>query len=457
MFIPLDRQSSASLTRQLYEQLQLKIISGELPSCYRLPASRVLAKELQVSRNLVTEVYDTLKVEGYIESRSGSGTFVSSQTYLKSYKILTELNTPEKNQTSSENKSEEIRFETGIPDSLFPRTHWGRCLRDASINSHENILDYGNYNGIPQLQESLKQWLSIHKGIQCRSEQIFIFSGTHQGLDLLKELYSKNKDQMIIEDPNLPSIRSKKIKSISIDGAVPWLNDIEKSDNLKAIAVTPSHSYPLGRIMTIQKRIKLIEIAQKKDFRIIENDYDGELIYKGPVLSSMHLLAPGWVIHLGSFNGTMYPALRLAYMIVPEDLLERVGSLKNKMSFICPAIEQLALAEFIDRGYYDDHLIKLKKHFYKSYNLLADLLQKAFGNRVEIMGIGAGQYLTARFPGVDFIGELTVKMKKAGLFVQYAYDCAENPSEYSNILVFSFGKLNREQITRGIAILEQLF
>ena len=451
IFIRIDRDSPLSLTRQIYEQLQLKIISGELPVHYRLPASRTLAENLHVSRNLVTEVYETLKVEGYIEAVSGSGTFVSPNAVMRSYRSRGTESTAE-GPKEKPRSGHEIRFDTGIPDALFPRSHWGKCLREASVYCRPDTLDYGNDEGIPELRESLRQWLAIHKSIRCRSDQVFIFAGIHQALDLLKGFFKERNGEMAAEDPNLPSIRAKTFPTFPTGGKGPLIKDLENPGKLKAVLLTPSHSYPLARIMPIQTRVEILEHARQNGLRIVENDYDGELIYKGPTLSSMHLLAPDNVIHLGSLNGTMYPGLRLAYMVVPEELSADIGKCKTRYGYVGPSIPQLAMARFIDGGYYDDHLIRLKKHYSKQYRLLARLLTESFRD-VEILGIGAGQYLTARFPGLDFIGELTKRIEEAGLLLNYAYNCTNNPSEYADTIIFQLGKLDRHHLERGVNLL----
>lgn len=454
-FIKLDRKLSKSLTKQLYEQLQEKIISNEFPSNFKLPPSRTLANELHISRNLISEVYDTLKVEGYIYSKTGSGTFVSSNASF----ISTKQKVYESKITKEDcinNSTTKIIFETGIPEFLFPRGLWGRCLRDASITSSAEILGYGNNNGIPQFQKSIKRWLLIHKGINCLFNQILIFPGTHQSIDVLKKYFCIDNNQIIIEDPNLPSIRRKNLLSVTTDMAGLNIEKIDEEKNVSAVMVTPSHSYPLSQIMTIQRRIQLIQLAKKKNFYIIENDYDGELIYKGPIISSIYQLEPDKVIHLGSFSGTMYPSIKLSFMVVPIHLIEKISLIKSEMGFICPGVEQLSMTFFINNGYYDTHLLKLKKHFLKLYNFLVKLLKTSFNNNVEIIGIGAGQYIAARFIGYNFIGRLTDEIKERGLHIYYGYDCSIDPIKYSDIVILQFGKLDREQLIRGVKILDEV-
>ena len=460
LFIKLNRQADRSLTRQLYEQLPIKIVSGELPPLYKLPASRTLAEELHISRNLVTEVYETLKVEGFIESRSGSGTYVSKGASLKSFQSSEAETFSHRDQEEKTVNENHIYFNTGIPESIFPKGHWARCLRESVLYGDTELFGYGYNNGIPQLQESLKQWLALHKGIHCLSDQILIFPGTHQALELLMDLFSSKSGKMIIEDPQLPSIRDKAssykklTESVSIDDKGLVVEEIQKIENINSVLVTPSHHYPLSTIMTVQRRIQLIEYAVERNFWIIENDYDGELIYKGPVVSSIHLLSPEKVIHIGSFSGTMFPSIKLAYMVVPKILKEKITMKKGAMGYVCPSLEQLAMAKFIDHGYYDDHLIRLKKHFSRQYNFIIKILTDLFGNMIQILGIGAGQYITVRFKGLDFSGALWGEIQNAGVFPDFAFNCTDNKSELADILVFCFGKLTNDEIAKGISTLK---
>ncbi|WP_319563026.1 PLP-dependent aminotransferase family protein [Marispirochaeta sp.] len=456
IFFQLNRESPIPLSRQLYEQLQLRIVSGELLPGYRLPSSRRFARDHGISRNLVTEVYETLVIEGYLESRTGAGTFVSSGAVLKSFRPRLHESEPEEEKSV---KVSGVRFETGIPASLFPRGHWGRCLRDAVLYGRNELFGYGYTNGIPELQTSLRTWLGISKGIDCRKNQIMIFPGTHQAVRLLMELFTDDDRWGVIEDPLLPSLRTLvldsggKILPVPLDEEGMKTGEIPRDLAVKYLMVTPSHNFPLSGIMTIQRRIELIDYVRRTGAWIIENDYDGELIYKGPVLSSLYLLAPDKVIHIGSFSGTMYPGLKIAYMIVPQKLVESVVLQKERLRLTCPHLEQLALARFMDSGYYDAHVSRLKKHYFHLYRHLAARLNACFSGRVEILGIGAGQYLTARFPGTVFDEDLRKKLEKAGFSAYFGHDTTSCPGDYADILVFSFGMLDKEEISRGVDIL----
>ncbi len=460
IFIQLDRNSATSLTQQLYKQLQLKIVDGELPSGYRLPASRKLADELKVSRNLVTEVYETLNVEGFIESRPGSGSFVASGAMLKGFtRIKPESEVDVKVATRTENDS--VHFYTGIPEYLFPKGAWGRCLRDAALYADKDLYGYGYNESIPDLQKALRKWLGIHKGIQCSSEQILIFPGTHAAVALLLSVFSDRPGPAVIEDPSLPSLHSvisgfgRKITYISGNQKNGDARNNYSEPEPCFVLITPSHSYPMGEIMTVQRRIELLELLDDS-VPIIENDYDGELIYNGPVVSSMHLLAPDRVIHTGSMNGTLYPGLKMAYMVVPGKFVDRVSKAKVERGCTCPSLEQLALARFIESNEYDKHVIKLKKHYSKQYRFLNEELNRIFKGKMEISGIGSGQYITLRFPGLDLRGELRRKLEKAGFYCQYGWECSVSPELYKDVMVLCFGMLTRVEITKGIEILKSV-
>ncbi|GAJ02206.1 unnamed protein product, partial [marine sediment metagenome] len=279
----------------IFEQLRDKILRNELKSGEKLPSTRNLSEELNVSRNIIVGVYDQLIAEGYLESKEGSGTYVAENTHLPSYKTPAEYN----NKYISDEKIDRdiIDFNSGVPDlEKFPRSLWSKFLRYSFLDMPEYLLDYGRPQGLFDLRLTLSNFLLKTKGIKCYPDQIIILSGSSEGFLIIGKLLKPYYNNVIIEDPVYNGIQ-KIFKSLDIKFyPIPVDDKGIRSDlipeNIKNhfIIVTPSHQFPTGSVLPIQRRVKLIKLARNINTYIIENDYDSEFRYTGQQISSLHLL-----------------------------------------------------------------------------------------------------------------------------------------------------------------------
>lgn len=292
-FIMLDEKSSAPLYRQIYEAVRRAILNGEFHSTMLLPATRLLAKQLSVSRMTVINAYDQLVAEGYLETRAGAGTFVAAnlpEEFLQTTKVKSEKQRQEiaarkiKVSEYGKNRSENgamflshyggtvfVPFQQSLPaNDRFPFDVWARIARKQQKNPSTAILNYGSPSGYSPLREAVAAHLASARGVRCTSEQVIITSGTQQALDLIGRIFLEKKDDVWIKDPcclgarNIFAAMGARIVPVPLDGEGFDLERAQRtSSRARLVYVTPSHQYPLGITMSLKRRLNLLEWAGK--------------------------------------------------------------------------------------------------------------------------------------------------------------------------------------------------
>ncbi len=455
LHIPIDKESSLPLFRQVTEGLRQLILTGALPPDFKLPSSRKLALELGVSRNLVTNVYEQLEAEGYLVPRRGSGTFVASGSVLNHFNRDKSGSRSLQRKSSEKNRTDTIFFRTAVPVNHFPRSKWAETLRDAALYSPDEDWEYGQREGLASLRNELKTYLHRAKGIQCRPDQIFIVDGTSQALIICSQVLCLQTGTIVVEDPLLDHVtgtlksRCTNLVPIPVDEQ-GLRTDLLLGQNYDAVHVTPSHHHPLGYCMPVQRRIHLVESVRNRDAIILENDYDSEFFFSHSPLSSLQLLAPDIVVHIGTFSGTMYPAIRLGYLVVPETLVDDFKTRMTESGYYTSMIKQAAMALFLERGYYERHVLQLKKIYRKKHDILRQALNQYIREPYDLPGIMCGQYQAVRFPCLDFHSDFDTILKKEGVYCERASQHSGNPETHRDTLVLSFGALSDNEIREGI-------
>ncbi len=463
LWIQIDRSSSLPLTKQVCGQLRAKILRRELPAGEQLPPTRKFAQELGVSRNVIIYVYDQLASEGYLETREGSGTYVAQGTYLEEHKESYQHDfTYEAPVHRSQQNEEVIDFATGTPDlSRFPRKIWAKLLRETCLDAPDAFFNYGPAKGQLALRRSLENFLLKHKGIHCHPEQILILSGSAQGFFVLARVLASPEREIIIEDPVYHGIQQiftthrLALYPVPVDEKGIQVEQIPEGKRASFVSVTPSHQFPMGSVLPIQRRVKLIEYARKTDTYIVENDYDSEFRYSGPPITALHLLDPERVIHIGTFSESLFPSLRLGYMILPQNLLEQCHAFMTANSFATSALKQLTLARFIDEGYLERHISKMKKLYKIKRELLISSLQKTFGDRMAISGDSTGLYVVVEFQDIRFSTELVDALMQRGVRIYPVEDHAIQKGRHLHKVLFGYGNVAVEKISQGILTLAQ--
>lgn len=457
LWIPIDRSQDISLIRQVYEQLRTKILQGDLKTGEKLPSSRVLASELNVSRNVILEAYEQLTAEGFIETHQGSGTFIAQGTYLEQAENETTLmlNEPMKDKDI-------IDFRSGVPAlDLFPRDKWGQLAKRVSLETSHSIFGYDSPEGRIELRSVLSRYLLRTRGVRCHPSQLVITSGATQALSLVAKLLLTKNDEVIIEDPITHEIQTifqsygGSLLPIPVDEHGMKTNLLPSNKKPNFIFVTPSHQFPMGGTLPIQRRIQLIEFARKKECYIVEDDYDSEFRYEGPPVSSLQGLDPNRTIYIGTFSKILSPALRLGYLILPPSLVQRCRDLKWFSDLHTPSLEQLTLAHFIEEGYLEKHVFKMKKIYQKRRDALKEGLINLFKNKVEFFGDSTGLHFVAKFNGVNFTDNVLSNIQENKVKVYPIELHTIKKRVYTDSIILGFGNLNENQIEEGVHRLKE--
>ncbi|MFS0838835.1 PLP-dependent aminotransferase family protein [Paenibacillus sp. 1P03SA] len=458
--IHLDKSSSLSATRQLCQQLRLLIESGQLAAGTRLLPTRVLAKEWGIARNVVVEVYEQLTAEGYLDCRVGSGTYVAAgiRTHSGIQPDLppTEAPVPQKEAVSG---PEVIDFATGIPDlASFPGTIWAKYLREAAETLAVAESGYGDIRGFRTLRCAIRDFLFRAKGIRCTTEQILIVSGASEGIFLTALSLSPGFHSLYLEDPTISFARdifrkmNYNLVPVEVDQQGMNLGLLSRFAPGHLVLLTPSHQFPSGSLLSIQRRQQAIRMAEEADSFILEDDYDSEFRLKGIPVPPMQTLSPSRVIYVGTFSKTLSPSLRIGFLIVPPHLMDRIAGTKEELNMYTPLVLQKALARFIVDGQLERHIHTMKKLYKKRRALLKERLFALFGNEISILGDDAGMHLQVCFRS-DCYARLPWKNTDSyGFRLELAsdYSIAETTEKPGGIIL-GYGNLTAGEIVEGVA------
>lgn len=462
MFILLDSKSDISLVRQLYNKIKEMILNGSLSPNEKLPSTRALAKELSVSRNTVLNVYDQLVAEGYLESHHGSGTVVSQG-------IKNRLNISNSNSIftplvyANENKNI-IDFHSGTPDlSSFPKKEWAKLYYHICNIMTKVTLQYSDTSGILELRNAISQYLYRTRGISCAPTNIMIVSGSTQGLSLISKLLYNDNGEVIVEDPihkgllNVILSAGYNIIGVKADNNGINSNLLKSSSNTSFIYTTPSHQYPLGSILPIQRRISLVQYALENNCYIVEDDYDSEFRFEGQPIHSLYELNPKKVIYIGSYSKILAPAIRLGFILLPDELLEKYKTLKMYSDVHTEVISQYVLAMFIQNGGLEKYIYKMKKIYSRKRKYLIQELNLKFENEYEVRGHSAGLHILVHFHYVVFTEKLVKLIYSHNVIVYPIEDFAlQNFGMHKNQILLGYAHLSFSEISTGIQILSDI-
>ncbi|WP_271397388.1 PLP-dependent aminotransferase family protein [Salinicoccus roseus] len=393
MLINLDRQSETPLFEQLYSALKEQILKGELANDEKLPSKRQLKADLSISQTTIEHAYNLLLDEDLIYSREKSGFYVSAIEQLKQVASATtpEIRRPEK-------KSYTLPLGT-IDTTLVQSDVLKQIARE--VYSDDELLNKGEESGETVLKEQIRHYLNINRGVTCSTDQIFIGPSTEFLLEQL--MYLLQYPEMTIEDPGYPVIRKVLERLDSGTDAAQVLEDGIDVDQVADLAnpvvhVTPSHQFPSGAVMSLQKRIQLLNYASSNDRFIIEDDYDSEFRYTGRPLPSLQGLDQNdRTIYMSTFSKSLYPSLRLSCMVLPASLAELYY--EKELSCNVPRQMQHIVARFMEQGYLTRHINRMRKVYRKKMEAITTWI--AAHHDVEIHGEHTGMHFIISIPGMD--------------------------------------------------------
>ena len=416
MFLVLD--GHGPLHAQLTRALKAAVLDGRLKTGERLPSSRNLAQELALSRNTVLASYEELIAEGFVMGRVGSGSYVAAieprlapsvgavppappSAYAQ--RALAASHRP---LIGGEHKDLRYNLQYGVPlTNAALTTAWRRELAHAAAYAE---TDYPQAQGDVELRAAVCGYLARRRGVVADPGDVLIVSGTQEAFSLSAQVLLDPGDRVVLEDPHYPAswrvyrAHGARVDAVAVDDDGLVCEQLPSHDPPKLVCVTPSHQFPLGAVMSLPRRLALLGYAQAHGSWILEDDYDGEFRYGGAPLAALRSLdAHDRTLYVGTFSKTLFPSLRLGYMVLPAALREPFRVAKLLSTFGCPAIEQHALANFIRNGGFERHLRRAAQTLRARRAALTEGLAVHAGNRVDVLDSQAGMHLVAWLRGFD--------------------------------------------------------
>lgn len=388
-----DKDSNKALYIQLYEYIKSEITTGLLKPDSKLPSIREASSSLNLSKTTIENAYSQLVAEGYIENSPKRGYFVCD---LSDYNF--EINRETHKNTISQHVDTEY-INDGVDKESFDSSTWKRLYNRVISQETVNIYNSGSIQGEKVLRDEIANFVNTMRGGHTIPEQVIVGAGVQYLLGILIGIIKDNYDKVAVEKPGFNKAEfifedyRFNINHIEItDNGFP-VDKLRKS-NARLIYISPSHQYPLGTIMPVNKRMELLEWADKNNGLIIEDDYDAMIRYGGmPIPCLQGLDKNDCVVYLGSFSKMLLPALRISFMVIPKKLLPKYNAIKNRHTQSTSKIDQLVLASFIKEGHMLKHLRKIKRIYKKKNTLLINSLRNTFNDKLEIINSDSGLHI----------------------------------------------------------------
>jgi GntR family transcriptional regulator/MocR family aminotransferase len=384
-----------TLPGQLYGQLKRMILQGSLKAGTALPPSRLFARDLGVGRNTVIAAYDQLASEGYIDSRERSRSFVANLSIAprpskakaeKSVDLLSKRGRLMASQPLQAGAPRGLAFHPGTPDfTQFPFDKWRRLLANRLVSQREDLFGYHYITGYPGLKASIADYLQSSRRVNCEASQIVITTGAQAALDLLARLLLDPGDDVWMEEPGYLGAQSAflgagaNLSPLHVN-AEGWEVARLPRRRPKVIYLTPSCQSPLGVTMRMEQRLNFLDLANQWGSWVIEDDFDSEYRFSGqPIPSMQGEDSSGRTIYVGTFAKTLMPSLRLGFMVLPPGLLEAFFRASNATGQYAPLVLQAALADFMDRGFFAQHLRRMRRLYARRRETFIELCRANLG------------------------------------------------------------------------------
>jgi GntR family transcriptional regulator/MocR family aminotransferase len=455
LLIELRREGPVPLHRQIETSIRDAIRSGRLPLGTFLPPSRTIAADLGVSRGVVVEAYQQLVAEGYLTSKSGGYTQVAIGPETETETAPT----PTPVRPASQAPRPRIDFGYGRSDLAgFPRAAWLRSIRTVLTEAPNDRFGYLSGHGMPELREALAAYLNRVRGTSARPGNMVICNGFAQGISLLIQVLAKRgAKRLAVEDPSIDDDARPLALAAGLDLAgVPVGPDgirVDALDNLGADAVllTPSHQWPTGAVLSAESRAAVLAWAKRRGALVIEDDYDAEYRYDRAPIGAMQGLAPDQVVYAGTASKTLSPGLRVGWLVVPAHLVGDIADAKLLADRGSPAIDQLAFADFLNRGELDRHLRRMRPVYRRRRDALLTALRDRLPD-LEPTGVAAGLHLVTWLPpDLDETAVVAAAARRSlGVYGVTPYRIAQ---QGPGGLLFGYATLNERTIAEGIDLL----
>ncbi len=477
--IVLDRGSATPLYRQIYEGYRTAILDRRLRAGQRMPSTRALADELGLSRIPVLNAFEQLVAEGYLEARTGAGTYVSESLPLRE---RAGSSRGDADLSTARPKNRRVaRIVEQLPPSKpwlrgvgafaighaaidhFPYAAWSRLLSRHAHRLTAKLLRYGPVLGYEPFREAVADYLRTTRAMHCEASQIMVVSGSQQALTICAHTLIDPGDEVWTEDPGYHGARSAldlagaKVVPVPVDEeGLDVAAGIARAPRARAALVTPSHQYPLGATMSASRRLQLLNWARSRSAWIIEDDYDSEYRYESlPVGALQGLDRDGRVLYVGTFSKVLFPSLRLGYIVIPSDLVEKFMNVRRAMDISPPTFLQAVLADFLREGHFALHIRRMRRRYRERRSALVDAIREMLGEEFEILGEQAGMHLVVSLPPGLNDKDVARVAGDQELWTMPLSWCYARPAKRQG-LVLGYGGSNVAEIRTGVRRLSEV-
>ncbi len=476
--IEIDHGSARPVSTQLYVALRELMLSGAIAGGERLPATRTLAQELRLSRTTVIHAFDRLIAEGLVESRVGAGSFVSQA-----------LNSERPQQPPDDGRARTGRreprlskamgwavdrfgnrprlphsprpFVTALPAfDAFPMAQWARLMARHWRTRRDEVMGYGEPFGHPRLRHAIAGHLRANRGIACEADEIFVVGGAQQAFHLIGSVLLDPGDKVWFENPGAIGARNSLLASgadlvpVPVDREGLRVDEgLRRSRQFRLAFVTPSHHQPLGHIMSLERRFALLQAAEQAGAWIVEDDYDGEFFFgRRPLPTLKSVDRTGLVIYVGTFSKSLFPALRLGFMLVPADLVDTFRKVAAAFVQGVPSSIQAAVAEFIEEGQFATHIRRMRRIYQERHQALCEAASHRLAGLLEVVPTDSGLHTISHLaPGLSEIAVAAAAEARRITVSPIARFSIE--STEVNGLVLGFGGITPPAIRAGVEVL----
>ncbi|HEY0685089.1 MAG TPA: PLP-dependent aminotransferase family protein [Steroidobacter sp.] len=465
--IRIEPACGQTLQDQIYACIRRSIIEGLLTADSRLPSTRALAADLGVSRTTVLLAFEQLKAEGYIVPKPGSGIYIAKELPDRrpDLHVVTAASTMKHPLLSARGRSlararaidrrmplPPRPFRVGTPAvDLFPVRLWSQIARQCVRSLSPARLDYSRLAGLNRLRQAIAEQMRS-RGTSCDPEQVLVVAGAQRGIDLVFHLLLDVGDAVWIEDPGYPGAHSALLSAGATAVCMPVDSEgmiVARQSAARLAYVTPSHQFPLGMPMSLERRHSLLAWASESLAWILEDDYDCIFRYDAQPLPCLHALDPdGRVIYVGSFSKTLFPALRLGFLIVPSDLVDGFSRARMASDVHPPLLDQMILSEFITRGHYQRHVRRMQLEYAERLQALRTAIERT-GAPLRLRPVHSGLHAVADLEGVDAERAFSqAAARNIEVTPLSAYNYGSGPSQ--NALMLGFGACRPAALRAGM-------
>jgi GntR family transcriptional regulator / MocR family aminotransferase len=479
--IRVDRRAREPLHRQIYNSYRTAIVDRALRPKEQVPSTRTLASELGVSRIPVLNAYAQLLAEGYFETHAGAGTVVSSM-------LPDQVTAPQRSADSPglppgprpisracsplppvQNVLPWLggrwgAFSLGQPAlDQFPVKIWSRLVAHQCRNLRLASMHYSSPMGLRDLREAIATYVRTARGVRCEAEQIMIVSGSQQALEISTRVLLDRGNRVWMEEPGYRfaryvfNLNGCHVVPVPVDSeGLNVAAGISRCRKARAVLITPSHQYPLGVTMSASRRLQLLEWSHRTGSWIIEDDYDSEYRYENMPIASLQGLDRGArVVYIGTFSKVLFPSLRLGYIVIPPDLIERFLTVRLTIDICPPTFFQAVLADFIREGHFSRHIRRMRLLYRDRRGALLESLKKDLGVAVDVTGEQAGLHLSVTLPRGFVDHEIAERASHQKLWLApLSASYEERPSPQG--LILGFSNTPSEEIPRAVRKLRDI-